>query len=55
MKTFKPHIDQTKKIISIRGLKKSFDDFHVLKGVDMDLYQGENLVVLGVRVRANLY
>jgi phospholipid/cholesterol/gamma-HCH transport system ATP-binding protein len=47
MKTFKPHIDQTKKIISIRGLKKSFDDFHVLKGVDMDLYQGENLVVLG--------
>lgn len=47
MKNFKPHIDQTKKIISIRGLKKSFDDFHVLKGVDMDLYQGENLVVLG--------
>jgi phospholipid/cholesterol/gamma-HCH transport system ATP-binding protein len=47
MKNFKPHIDQTKTIISIRGLKKSFDDFHVLKGVDMDLYQGENLVVLG--------
>ncbi len=40
-------IDRKKQIISIRGLKKSFDDFHVLKGVDLDLYQGENLVVLG--------
>jgi phospholipid/cholesterol/gamma-HCH transport system ATP-binding protein len=35
------------KVISIRGLKKAFDDFEVLKGVDLDLYQGENLVVLG--------
>jgi phospholipid/cholesterol/gamma-HCH transport system ATP-binding protein len=34
-------------VISIRGLKKAFDDFEVLKGVDLDLYQGENLVVLG--------
>lgn len=40
-------IDRQKQLISIRGLKKSFDDFHVLKGVDLDLYQGENLVVLG--------
>jgi phospholipid/cholesterol/gamma-HCH transport system ATP-binding protein len=47
MKTFKPIIDQDNKVISIRGLKKSFDEFHVLKGVDMDLFQGENLVVLG--------
>ncbi len=34
-------------VITIRGLKKSFGDLEVLKGVDMELYQGENLVVLG--------
>jgi phospholipid/cholesterol/gamma-HCH transport system ATP-binding protein len=47
MKKFTPNIDTSKKVISIRDLKKAFDDFEVLKGVDMDLYQGENLVVLG--------
>ena len=41
----KIHYNET--VISIRGLKKAFDDFEVLKGVDLDLYQGENLVVLG--------
>ncbi|MDJ1501372.1 ABC transporter ATP-binding protein [Xanthocytophaga agilis] len=40
-------IDTTHKVITIRGLKKSFGELDVLKGVDMDLYQGENLVVLG--------
>ncbi|WP_143961736.1 ABC transporter ATP-binding protein [Litoribacter populi] len=35
------------KVIEIKGLKKSFGDLHVLKGVDLDLYKGENLVVLG--------
>jgi len=34
-------------IIEIRGLTKSFGDLHVLQGVDLDLYKGENLVVLG--------
>lgn len=34
-------------IISIRGLEKSFGNNHVLRGVDLDLYRGENLVVLG--------
>jgi phospholipid/cholesterol/gamma-HCH transport system ATP-binding protein len=47
MEKMHPKIDTAKKAISIRGLKKAFDDFEVLKGVDMDLYQGENLVVLG--------
>lgn len=42
-----PNIDRNDKVISIRGLKKAFDDFEVLKGVDLDLYKGENLVVLG--------
>jgi phospholipid/cholesterol/gamma-HCH transport system ATP-binding protein len=40
-------INQQQLVISIKGLKKSFDDFDVLKGVDMELRQGENLVVLG--------
>ncbi len=41
------NIDYNQTVISIRGLKKSFGDNHVLRGVDLDLYQGENLVVLG--------
>jgi phospholipid/cholesterol/gamma-HCH transport system ATP-binding protein len=35
------------KVIEIKGLTKAFGDFHVLKGVDLNLYLGENLVVLG--------
>lgn len=35
------------KVISIRGLYKSFDGNHVLQGVDLDVYKGENVVVLG--------
>ncbi len=35
------------KVVEISGLKKSFGDLDVLKGVDLDLYKGENLVVLG--------
>ncbi len=42
-----PVIDKTKDVITIRDLEKSFGDNHVLRGVDLDLYQGENLVVLG--------
>lgn len=40
-------IDHNKTVIKLRGLKKSFEDFAVLRGIDLDLYQGENLVVLG--------
>lgn len=32
---------------TIRDLHKSFGENHVLRGVDLDIYQGENLVVLG--------
>ncbi|MBC7922397.1 MAG: ATP-binding cassette domain-containing protein [Ferruginibacter sp.] len=42
-----PTIDWTREVISVRGLKKAFDAFEVLKGVDLRLHQGENLVVLG--------
>lgn len=34
-------------VVEIRGLKKAFGDLEVLQGVDLDLYKGENLVVLG--------
>lgn len=37
----------TEKVIEIKGLVKSFRSYDVLKGVDLDLYKGENLVVLG--------
>lgn len=43
----KADIDYKKPVITIRGLEKSFGDFEVLRGIDLDLYQGENLVVLG--------
>lgn len=47
MKEINPRIDRSEQVISIRGLNKAFDDFEVLKGVDVNLYKGENLVVLG--------
>ncbi len=43
----KAPIDHNNAVITIKGLEKSFDDYHVLRGIDLDLYQGENLVVLG--------
>ncbi len=47
MKKINPNIDRNESVISIRGLKKAFDETEILKGVDLDLYKGENLVVLG--------
>ncbi|HYJ64920.1 MAG TPA: ATP-binding cassette domain-containing protein [Parafilimonas sp.] len=40
-------IDKSKVVISIRNLKKSFGDVVVLNGVDIDVFKGENVVVLG--------
>jgi len=34
-------------VISISQLYKSFEDNHVLQGVDLDLHKGENVIVLG--------
>lgn len=34
-------------VISIQGLRKSFGDLHVLRGVDLELHRGENVAVLG--------
>lgn len=47
MEKGKANIDYKNKVITINGLEKSFGDFEVLRGIDLDLYQGENLVVLG--------
>src|SRR5471030_1660100 len=47
MEKKKANIDYKKTVIRIRGLEKSFEDYDVLRGIDLDLYQGENLVVLG--------
>jgi phospholipid/cholesterol/gamma-HCH transport system ATP-binding protein len=43
----KANIDYKNPVIQIRNLYKSFGDMKVLRGIDLDLYQGENLVVLG--------
>src|SRR5689334_6259086 len=34
-------------VIRIRGLYKSFGELHVLRGVDLDVNEGENVAVLG--------
>ncbi|MCW3467199.1 ABC transporter ATP-binding protein [Chitinophaga nivalis] len=47
MKTINPDIDPNEVVISIRDLYKSFGNNHVLRGVDVDVHKGENVVVLG--------
>ena len=49
-----PEKNQTQKkteakiaVIAIKGLYKSFGENEVLKGVDLSIYKGENVVVLG--------
>ena len=38
---------ENKNVIEIRNLKKDFGKTKVLKGIDMDLKQGENVAILG--------
>jgi phospholipid/cholesterol/gamma-HCH transport system ATP-binding protein len=45
-KAFK-HIDLSNAVISIQDLYKSFGDNDVLRGIDLDVFKGENVVVLG--------
>jgi len=40
-------INKDESVISITGLYKSFDDLQVLKGIDFNLFKGENIAVLG--------
>jgi phospholipid/cholesterol/gamma-HCH transport system ATP-binding protein len=39
--------DRKQTVMEIQGLKLSFNDFHVLNKLDFELYQGENLVIIG--------
>lgn len=40
-------ISTDERVISIRGLYKSFGDLKVLQGIDLEVFKGENVVVLG--------
>jgi len=46
-KTKRHTIDYNESVISITGLYKSFGDLEVLKGIDFNLFKGENVAVLG--------
>ena len=35
------------RVIDVKGLTKSFDDLHVLKGIDEHIYKGEKVVIIG--------
>jgi phospholipid/cholesterol/gamma-HCH transport system ATP-binding protein len=39
--------EKEKPVITIRGLRKAFGDHEVLRGVDLHVNKGENLVILG--------
>lgn len=43
----KHRINFDEQVITINGLYKSFDELHVLKGIDFTLFKGENVAVLG--------
>ena len=40
-------IDYKDPVVRLRNIRKSFAALQVLKGVDLDVYKGENVVVLG--------
>src|SRR5690606_26015032 len=41
------HIDMSKRMVHVRDLHKAFGDNEVLRGIDLDVHKGENVVVLG--------
>ncbi|MBL0339892.1 MAG: ATP-binding cassette domain-containing protein [Bacteroidetes bacterium] len=48
MDQFNEHIiDKSESVISIKGLFKSFEELHVLTGIDFNVFKGENVAVLG--------
>src|SRR5690625_6662797 len=38
---------KNKPVLQLKDIKKSFGDNHVLKGFNLELYEGENLVIMG--------
>jgi len=47
MEKLKNIIHKEETVISISGLYKSFENLEVLKGIDFNLFRGENVAVLG--------
>ena len=48
MKKLQKHIIiENESVISIKGLHKSFDELEVLKGINFNLFKGENVAILG--------
>jgi phospholipid/cholesterol/gamma-HCH transport system ATP-binding protein len=47
LKNKSTNINYNEAVISIQELYKSFDDNHVLRGINLEVYKGENVVVLG--------
>ncbi|MBX7109454.1 MAG: ATP-binding cassette domain-containing protein [Chitinophagales bacterium] len=47
MRKKKEVIDEQQVVISLKGIYKSFGELHVLSDVNLDVYKGENVVVLG--------
>lgn len=43
----KSDTNKNEPVVYIRGLYKSFDDNHVLNGIDLDLHKSENIIILG--------
>ena len=47
MDSSQPIIDYNQPVITVKDLYKSFGSNHVLKGVNLEVFKGENVVVLG--------
>ena len=47
MEKAKTNINYNKSVIDVQDVSKSFGDLHILKGVNLQLFERENLVVLG--------
>ncbi|MBK9730832.1 MAG: ATP-binding cassette domain-containing protein [Chitinophagaceae bacterium] len=47
MRKQQQELDKEHVVISLKGVYKSFGELQVLRGVDLDVYKGENVVVLG--------
>lgn len=47
MKKETANLNEEEIVISIRGLYKSFGELEVLRGIDLDVFKGENVAVLG--------
>ena len=42
-----PETEAAQHIVRYRDIRKSFGDFEVLKGLDLDIRQGEKITIIG--------